>query len=1143
VTFHERFSGFDYDIWFGRSVDDGQNWTFVRVDSNTGTEFNPMMAVDPSSGAIAIAYYTTDGDQTTGNDDVRMRLAVSADTGNSWTRGIVSPQTSNETGGQSQDYLEYHGLDFRDGTAHVLWPSRYPTGGTDLDAFTASVSFDSSTNNNILHVQLAASDNFAIRSSPLNNSFVEVFINGLRTYTGLAATIDTVLIEGTDSPDFFTIDSLSGVSNVIVNLKNGNDEVTIHPRDAVGRPTINVPIEIFGDGGNDTVYIDDSATSSGALWTINNSFDALSQTFALAGGSEFRTFNTVENVYLKGSQNNDEFNVEEYFNGSALRIEGNGGADVVSIAPLTGDIAASIFSISYFNYDGGPGHDYFNLANGNNPQSWSYLRGTDLVRAQSLSGPAYYADLNFAQGSVETTSIAAGPQPDQFFVTTLPTGTVNNLYGGGGSDEYVLRNVFTTAGIGGGVQVFEYSGTNGILVDNYFGTTGTTFHIENGSVGAAPGDNLFGLGGYLTYYGDFELTIRLSNNGADTVYAAPDPTTTFILDGSNPTSFPGDLLEVTTGLNYFHTPNGPTAGTYTFTGAAPITYSNFETTTIVTNTPPTTSGIPTVNVLESAADFLVDLWAAFADAQDADSQLTYTVQDNTNPGLFTSTNVNAAQGVLVLDFASYLFGSASITVRATDTANTWVETSFTVNVAPVANQPIGLSPTTYINQQTTYGLAINPSGLDGPEVTHFHITNIANGTLYQNDGITPISEGQFITVAQGGLGLKFTPALDSLETGYFYVQGAIGPSVGQIGAGVFFFIYVLSPPELPGDYNLDGTVDAADYVIWRRTLGQTTTIHYYGADGDGDGIVDQDDFDVWRSHFGETMSPLLPGDYNRDEIVDGADYVVWRKSLNQTVARYSGADGDGDGTVDHDDFLLWRAYFGELPPGTGGGAVAATDELGARAGIAVMVDQAVAESEADTAEDMSALGIARSVEAADENASAVASERPAVVVAGVTAAQQPQEIPTINSVAPTTNAVPEEAATQAIPTPVGEQRATVADHAATTSVANSAISGSFLGAEQIDQDVVAWSPPRRRPASKAARYSGEYLQDEALMAWLSQARIRNMSDRNLSANSDAKADVSDSYFDSRDQVFAAVADQPARLGSFTPRGARLKVLR
>jgi hypothetical protein len=49
------------------------------------------------------------------------------------------------------------------------------------------------------------------------------------------------------------------------------------------------------------------------------------------------------------------------------------------------------------------------------------------------------------------------------------------------------------------------------------------------------------------------------------------------------------------------------------------------------------------------------------------------------------------------------------------------------------------------------------------------------------------------------------------------------------------------------DYNQNGAVDAADYVLWRETLGSTTDPR---ADGDGDGTVDQDDYIVWRRHFG-----------------------------------------------------------------------------------------------------------------------------------------------------------------------------------------------------------------------------------------------------------------------------------------------------
>jgi RHS repeat-associated protein len=122
---------------------------------------------------------------------------------------------------------------------------------------------------------------------------------------------------------------------------------------------------------------------------------------------------------------------------------------------------------------------------------------------------------------------------------------------------------------------------------------------------------------------------------------------------------------------------------------------------------------------------------------------------------------------------------------------------------------------------------------------------------------------------------------------------------------------------LAGDYNRDGIADAADYVVWRKTLGSNVA-SYSGADGDGDGIVDEDDFDVWRANFSNTSSQLLPGDYNRDNKVDAADYVVWRKTLGNNLANYSGADGDGDGTVDSDDLGVWRANFGQTsPPGAG----------------------------------------------------------------------------------------------------------------------------------------------------------------------------------------------------------------------------------
>ena len=53
---------------------------------------------------------------------------------------------------------------------------------------------------------------------------------------------------------------------------------------------------------------------------------------------------------------------------------------------------------------------------------------------------------------------------------------------------------------------------------------------------------------------------------------------------------------------------------------------------------------------------------------------------------------------------------------------------------------------------------------------------------------------------------------------------------------------------LPGDYNRDGTVDAADYVIWRKSNGQTGW--GLAADSDLNGRIDGADLDFWISRFG-----------------------------------------------------------------------------------------------------------------------------------------------------------------------------------------------------------------------------------------------------------------------------------------------------
>jgi hypothetical protein len=97
------------------------------------------------------------------------------------------------------------------------------------------------------------------------------------------------------------------------------------------------------------------------------------------------------------------------------------------------------------------------------------------------------------------------------------------------------------------------------------------------------------------------------------------------------------------------------------------------------------------------------------------------------------------------------------------------------------------------------------------------------------DGFTPSAGNSFeILHAAGGIFNDFDDV--SLPA----LPGGLGWNVVYSN---FSLILEVSSAALPGDFNLDGVVDGADYVVWRKGLGTTYT---------------QDDYDVWQANFGQT---------------------------------------------------------------------------------------------------------------------------------------------------------------------------------------------------------------------------------------------------------------------------------------------------
>jgi hypothetical protein len=136
--------------------------------------------------------------------------------------------------------------------------------------------------------------------------------------------------------------------------------------------------------------------------------------------------------------------------------------------------------------------------------------------------------------------------------------------------------------------------------------------------------------------------------------------------------------------------------------------------------------------------------------------------------------------------------------------------SFTIT--PTPDVPSVTNATTNEDTQTTSGLIITLNPGDGPEVTHYRITGITGGTLFQNDGVTPINSGDFILVAQGAAGLKFTPALNSSAPGSFQIQASLNATPAGLGGALATATITVNPvndtPYLDAINNVLITEDA-----------------------------------------------------------------------------------------------------------------------------------------------------------------------------------------------------------------------------------------------------------------------------------------------------------------------------------------------
>jgi hypothetical protein len=117
------------------------------------------------------------------------------------------------------------------------------------------------------------------------------------------------------------------------------------------------------------------------------------------------------------------------------------------------------------------------------------------------------------------------------------------------------------------------------------------------------------------------------------------------------------------------------------------------------------------------------------------------------------------------------------------------------------------------------------------------------------------------TFTDGGRSITVDPVGNVYFTGFALDSFDFDPTSGVFSLGgpanndLFVAMWLNPSPPLPGDFDGDGDVDGADFVVWQTNFPKASGATIVDGDADGDGDVDGADFVVWQTNFPYAPSP------------------------------------------------------------------------------------------------------------------------------------------------------------------------------------------------------------------------------------------------------------------------------------------------